>query len=151
MPAPPSRCDSNTAPPSPPSSLLTLPHPCRLQSLCSRGALKIYLLHHPQPSLCLILSAVYHAYACVVPSQHASDAAPPSLPAPLPLTIPMLLLPHQDVPWTLPSTLLAPSPTRQLPSLCSCSVLLTCLRCCSHTSIILNATYHPYAPAILSR
>ncbi|MBW0553758.1 hypothetical protein O181_093473 [Austropuccinia psidii MF-1] len=38
-----------------------------------------------------------------------------------------------------------PSPTHQLPSLHSRSVLPTCLQCCSHTGLILNATYHPYA------
>ncbi|MBW0482161.1 hypothetical protein O181_021876 [Austropuccinia psidii MF-1] len=30
--------------PSPPSSLLMLPHPCHSQSICSHGALKIYFL-----------------------------------------------------------------------------------------------------------
>ncbi|MBW0470959.1 hypothetical protein O181_010674 [Austropuccinia psidii MF-1] len=56
-------------------------------SLRSRSALKMYLLCRPQPSLCLILSATYHAYARVVPSPHASDTAPPSLPSSL-LTFP---------------------------------------------------------------
>ncbi|MBW0468899.1 hypothetical protein O181_008614 [Austropuccinia psidii MF-1] len=56
----------------PPISALITPYastPRHLQSLHSHGALKIYLL-------CLILSAAYHAYLCVVPSQHASNATP---------------------------------------------------------------------------
>ncbi|MBW0552235.1 hypothetical protein O181_091950 [Austropuccinia psidii MF-1] len=78
-----------------PPSLLTQPHPFRLQSLCSCGTLKIYLLCHPQPSLRLILFAAYQSYACGVPSQHASISAPtnPYASAPPPLTI-LTLLQH---------------------------------------------------------
>ncbi|MBW0515093.1 hypothetical protein O181_054808 [Austropuccinia psidii MF-1] len=32
-------------------------------------------------------------------------------------------------------------------SLRSCSALLTCLQCCPHTGLILNAAYDHYAPA----
>ncbi|MBW0466299.1 hypothetical protein O181_006014 [Austropuccinia psidii MF-1] len=44
-----------------------------------------------------------------------------------------------------------PHPLHQLPSLRSCSFLLKCLQRCSHTGLILNATYHPDTPAMLSR
>ncbi|MBW0506262.1 hypothetical protein O181_045977 [Austropuccinia psidii MF-1] len=42
-------------PPSLPSPLLTLPHPCFLQSLCFPGTLKIFLQRWPQPSLPLTI------------------------------------------------------------------------------------------------
>ncbi|MBW0484595.1 hypothetical protein O181_024310 [Austropuccinia psidii MF-1] len=64
--AAPSRWDYNATHPSPPSPLLTLPHPRRLKSLCSHGALKICLRRLPQPSLCLILSVSYHDYASIL-------------------------------------------------------------------------------------
>ncbi|MBW0496340.1 hypothetical protein O181_036055 [Austropuccinia psidii MF-1] len=80
------------------------------------------------PPTSLILCAAYHAYASVVPSSHASDAAPANSysSAPLPLKILMLLRFPQDIPLTPPSNLLTPSPT--------------CL--------ILAASYHPYALAV---
>ncbi|MBW0498979.1 hypothetical protein O181_038694 [Austropuccinia psidii MF-1] len=114
-------CPLTVTPPLP-SSLLTLPHPRRLQSLRSCSALKIYLLCRPQPSLSLLPPAAYHAYAPIVPSQDASDATPPPL-----LTLLMLLWHPQDMPPRPPSTLFMPSPTRQLPFLRSRSVLPTCL------------------------
>ncbi|MBW0479473.1 hypothetical protein O181_019188 [Austropuccinia psidii MF-1] len=62
-------------------------------------------LFTPSPTR-LILSAAYHPYARIVPSQHASDAAPPSLPPPI------LTRPHPH----------------RLQSLCSCGALKICLR-----------------------
>ncbi|MBW0579018.1 hypothetical protein O181_118733 [Austropuccinia psidii MF-1] len=143
----PPRHAANTAPPSAPSSLLMLPHPCRLQSLCSCVTLKICLLHRPQPPTHLIIYATYHAYAHIVPSQHASNAAPPSLPQ----QIVTLLQPHHLQSLCSCSTLNLPNPLLQLPSLCSRSVLPTCLQRYSHNGLILNATYHPYAPETNSR
>ncbi|MBW0461954.1 hypothetical protein O181_001669 [Austropuccinia psidii MF-1] len=52
-----SRKDYDASPP-----LLTLPHPCHLQSLFSRGTLKICPQCCPQPPLRL-LSTAYYAYA----------------------------------------------------------------------------------------
>ncbi|MBW0480066.1 hypothetical protein O181_019781 [Austropuccinia psidii MF-1] len=103
----------------------------------------------PSPT-CLILSTAYHPYTCVVPSQHAPNAAPtnPYASAPPPLTILTLLWRPQDMPPTPSPTCLILSSNYHPYAL---GVLLTCLRHCSHTSLILNATYHPYAPATLSR
>ncbi|MBW0529304.1 hypothetical protein O181_069019 [Austropuccinia psidii MF-1] len=63
VPAPPSRCDSDTAPPSPSSPLLTLSHPC-----------PSHLYAHVVPSQHASDTAS-HPYACVVPSRHAPDTA----------------------------------------------------------------------------
>ncbi|MBW0549313.1 hypothetical protein O181_089028 [Austropuccinia psidii MF-1] len=112
-----------------------LPHPRRSQSIHSCGTLKIYLLRCPQPSLHLLLSAVYHAYAHVVPSQHASDTAPHLCPHhSLLFHTPATHNPYtpaalQDIPPMLPSTLLMPSPT--------------CLT--------LFSNYHPYTLAVSSQ
>ncbi|MBW0461089.1 hypothetical protein O181_000804 [Austropuccinia psidii MF-1] len=81
-------------PPSPPSPLLTLPHPS------------------------LIFSAAYNPYTPMAPSRYSSDG-----------------------------TLNPPNPLCHLPSLCLHSTLPTCLQRCPHTSLIISATYHPYAPA----
>ncbi|MBW0494524.1 hypothetical protein O181_034239 [Austropuccinia psidii MF-1] len=124
-------------PPSPPSSLLTLP-----QSISSCGTLKISLLT-PSPTH-LILFSDYHPYALAVASQHASNtsphihphhslcshtpapACPPEMPpmlppisalittyasTPLPLTIHMLLWSPQDISPMPLSTLLTPPTT----------------------------------------
>ncbi|MBW0462276.1 hypothetical protein O181_001991 [Austropuccinia psidii MF-1] len=61
--SPPSRCDSDTAPSSPPSPLLTLPHPAT---------------YHPYAHVvpCRHASdATYQPYAHIVPSQHSSNGA----------------------------------------------------------------------------
>ncbi|MBW0479163.1 hypothetical protein O181_018878 [Austropuccinia psidii MF-1] len=95
--------------------------------LCSSSALKIYLLCCPQPSLCLILSAVYHPYALAVSSRHASNSAP------TPPTILMLLKRSQD------KTTMPPSP------------LLMLLLMPPSTPLMpnpLSATYHPYAQVL---
>ncbi|MBW0470616.1 hypothetical protein O181_010331 [Austropuccinia psidii MF-1] len=69
VPALPSRCDFDTAPPSPPSPLLMLPNPTS-----SSPHTILTLLQHPQdmppmpPSTRLILSAAYHANAHVLDS-----------------------------------------------------------------------------------
>ncbi|MBW0542337.1 hypothetical protein O181_082052 [Austropuccinia psidii MF-1] len=114
-------------PPMPPSTLL-IPSPTRL-----------------------ILFAIYHPYTLAVSSRHASAAAHQSPPSSL------LMLPHprhsQSIRYrgALKIYLLMTPPLQQLPSLHSCSFLLTCLRCFSHTGLILNSTYHPYASETLSR
>ncbi|MBW0515026.1 hypothetical protein O181_054741, partial [Austropuccinia psidii MF-1] len=128
-PAGPSRYASNASTPCQPSTTLALLHPHLLKSLRSCSTLKICLQCHPQPP-----------YAFCHP----------------------------------------PTPLRRLPSLCSCSSLLpclqhcllslclcsalpqflqgrlrcalpTCLQHCPHTSLIHNATYHPYSLAEPSR
>ncbi|MBW0523019.1 hypothetical protein O181_062734 [Austropuccinia psidii MF-1] len=67
IPTPPSRCDSNTSPPSLPSPLLMLPW--SPQDIPSTPPSTLLM---PPPSH-LILSATYHDYACVVPSQQSSN------------------------------------------------------------------------------
>ncbi|MBW0479077.1 hypothetical protein O181_018792 [Austropuccinia psidii MF-1] len=74
-PAPPSRCDSDTALTTaytstpPPLNMLMLPqHPQKLPP-----TLPLPLLM--PSSTCLILSAAYHPYAHAVPSRHASNTS----------------------------------------------------------------------------
>ncbi|MBW0511004.1 hypothetical protein O181_050719 [Austropuccinia psidii MF-1] len=56
-----------------------LPPPQRLACLCARTALQMRLRHCPQspssPLLTLSNPRPYHPYACIVPSQHASNTA----------------------------------------------------------------------------
>ncbi|MBW0465879.1 hypothetical protein O181_005594 [Austropuccinia psidii MF-1] len=112
----------------------------------------------PQPPLGFCTPASYSPYVPMAPSRYAFNAA---LNPPYAFCHP-------------------PTPLCRLPSLCSCSALLLCLRhrllslrlcsalpqclrhrsCCAlptclqhcpHTSLILNATYHPYSLAEPSR
>ncbi|MBW0485315.1 hypothetical protein O181_025030 [Austropuccinia psidii MF-1] len=111
-PAPPSRCDSDNAPPSPPSPLLTHPHPCRLQYSRSCSALNPcyassspLLLHLcPHQSLRFCTPATYNPYTPAAPSRYTSYA-----------------------------TLNPPYPLLRLPSLFLRSALSTCLQ--RHPSI----------------
>ncbi|MBW0479950.1 hypothetical protein O181_019665 [Austropuccinia psidii MF-1] len=57
-------------PPSPPSPLLTLPHP----HLIFSATYNPYSPTAPSTPLCLLPPTHYHPYACIVPSQHASNA-----------------------------------------------------------------------------
>ncbi|MBW0487710.1 hypothetical protein O181_027425 [Austropuccinia psidii MF-1] len=130
IPAPPCICDSKTAPISalitpyastpPLLTILILPqHPQDIPPTRPSTLLT------PHPLRCLpclyLCSALLKCLQC-----RPSISAPtnPYAAALLPLKI---LRRPQYMPPIPPSTLLTPSPTGQLPSLCSCSVLLTCL------------------------
>ncbi|MBW0480534.1 hypothetical protein O181_020249 [Austropuccinia psidii MF-1] len=111
----PSRCDSNTAPHLRPHHSLCIHTPATYNSYAS-AELSRYTSY----------TTLNPPYACVVPSQHSSNTAPSSL----------LTLPHPrrlqyihtcsalNTPYSLSHP---PNPLLQLPSLCSCSVLLACL------------------------
>ncbi|MBW0498502.1 hypothetical protein O181_038217 [Austropuccinia psidii MF-1] len=96
---------------------------------------------------------VQNAYAPAPPSRCEYDTAPVSaLTTPYastPLLPEMLMLPRlpQDVPLTAPLALLMPNPLCCLSSLCLHSAPPKCLQRHPPTSLILNAAYHPYAPA----
>ncbi|MBW0486312.1 hypothetical protein O181_026027 [Austropuccinia psidii MF-1] len=131
-------------PPSLPSPLLTLPHPCFIFSLVYNPyapagpltyASKATLTHLIQPPLTIITLAVpsqhssnatYQFYAHVVPTRHASDAPLTLASSSRPLMILMLLQPPQD------ETTMPPSPPpyilRLFPSLCSRGALKICLQ-----------------------
>ncbi|MBW0488936.1 hypothetical protein O181_028651 [Austropuccinia psidii MF-1] len=85
----PSQHASDTAPPSPPSSLPTLPYPHCSQSLCSRGALKIFLLRRPQPSLCLLPPGSSSLLIAIL--------TPTQFPANMPPMPPLHLCPHNSL------------------------------------------------------
>ncbi|MBW0512011.1 hypothetical protein O181_051726 [Austropuccinia psidii MF-1] len=132
-PTPPSRCDSNTSPP--------------MLALITPSASTPHMLpRHPQdipptpPSTLL----TPHPYTLSVPSGHASNIASPSPPSSL-LTLPHPRCSQGSLKIYLLCLLQLAS------SLRSCSFLPTCLQRCSHSSLILKATYHPYAPETLSR
>ncbi|MBW0525139.1 hypothetical protein O181_064854 [Austropuccinia psidii MF-1] len=135
-PAPP----QDVTPTLPPISTITTPYAPTAPSInTSDAALNPpYTFFHPPNALrhlpCLRLHTLknslqrrpppttYNPYAAEVPSRYAAEA-----------------------------TFNLPNPLCHLPSLCSHSVLLTCHQCCSHTGLILNTPYHPYAPAAPSR
>ncbi|MBW0586063.1 hypothetical protein O181_125778 [Austropuccinia psidii MF-1] len=134
-----------TLPPSPPSSLLILPHLCCLQSLCYRGGLKIYLItphtlyclpclrlcsalltclqYCPHHSLHFHTPAAHNPYAPAGPSRYTCYA---TLSHP-PITILMLL----KYPPDMPPTLLPhrPNPQFHLRSLRSCNAVKMRLQC----------------------
>ncbi|MBW0554719.1 hypothetical protein O181_094434, partial [Austropuccinia psidii MF-1] len=127
-PAPPSRCDSNTALNTPyastPPLLTVLMLPWCPQDI---PPMPLSTLLMPRPTR-LMLSAAYHAYAChayapVVCSRRHSNYTPPFLPSPLPLTILTLPQRPQDISPTWASTVLEPPPT----------------------FLILSAAYHAYS------
>ncbi|MBW0488294.1 hypothetical protein O181_028009 [Austropuccinia psidii MF-1] len=115
-----SRCDSNTAPPSPPSSILTFPwRPqdipptppstllmpllCHLPCLCSRSALPTCLqrrLPSLPPPILMLLGALKDETTMPPP---ISSLTTPYASAPLPLTILTLLWRPKDMPPMPPS------------------------------------------------
>ncbi|MBW0577887.1 hypothetical protein O181_117602 [Austropuccinia psidii MF-1] len=67
--------ETPTLPPSPPSPLLMLLHPCLIFSLASNPYAPVGPSNYTSDATLtpITLSAAYHPYACGVPSRHASD------------------------------------------------------------------------------